>query len=1018
MRIVRDSHGFLWFCTLRGLARFDGYSFKSYGVEQGLPGIVTDVLETRAGEYWVATLSGLYRFHPSPHGRNQNEPTTPSHGSTVQPMFELYSVNDDRNVQSVNTLHEDRRGTIWAGTNGGLYRLQPGKSGWTAHLVDLAVAGKTANTVRVLELYEDREGALWISLPQAGVRQLGSDGKINSFTTLGLPLASATAGSVEGTVRSMIEDHDRRMWLGSTLGLSLLVRRPGSAQLDWVRTYTAKDGLRDGYVQALLESSDGDVWAGTPSGLSRFCGASGCGGKSFRSYVTASLGRFGAWTLVNDRDGNVWMGNETGALRLARDGFTTYDEADGLGSSRVYSISESLDGTLYAVTPGPHGGEVNGFDGNHFRRVSPRPQRSTIDPAAPLRDSALQDHAGDWWVTTNQGLYQYSGASRLEDLAWMKPSAAHTSRNGLPPAGIISLYGDSRGDLWVGSNLVSAAAGALSRWQRATRTFHVYGVPEGLSASMPALAFCEDRSGNLWVGFRGDSVGRLARYREGRFTMFTNVDGLPAGSIWSLYLDHAGRLWVATTEGGVARLDQPEAEHPQFSPYTTAEGLASDQIQAITEDQWGRIYLLSDRGVDRLDPNTGWVKHYTSADGLVSSSHWGVAFRDRQGALWFGTLEGLSRLTPMPDEPASPPPIRINAIRVRGDSYGVSELGQTTVDPLLLGTSLNQVQIDFGGFNFGVGDALRYQYKLEGADQDWNKITEQRTVNYATLSPGKYRFLVRAINWQGMASPEPAVVELRILSPIWQRWWFMTLFALAAAGVIYALHRTRVARLVELERIRHRIATDLHDDIGASLSHIAVLSEVVTSEVARQGLAPEGQRLYEPLARIGSVSRELIDSMSDIVWAISPRKDRLRNLTQRMREFAGEILGPRGIEFQLQAASIDQDMTVGPEVRRQVFLIFKEGVNNIVRHSASTRVVCDFHLEGGQLVLRLSDNGRGFCPTAASVPEREGHGLQSMRRRAAGLRARLDVATGPNQGVTVVLRVPLRRHAASPFRIT
>jgi signal transduction histidine kinase len=261
-------------------------------------------------------------------------------------------------------------------------------------------------------------------------------------------------------------------------------------------------------------------------------------------------------------------------------------------------------------------------------------------------------------------------------------------------------------------------------------------------------------------------------------------------------------------------------------------------------------------------------------------------------------------------------------------------------------------------------------------------------------------------------------VELRILSPIWQRWWFMTLFALAAAGVIYALHRTRVARLVELERIRHRIATDLHDDIGASLSHIAVLSEVVTSEVARQGLAPEGQRLYEPLARIGSVSRELIDSMSDIVWAISPRKDRLRNLTQRMREFAGEILGPRGIEFQLQAASIDQDMTVGPEVRRQVFLIFKEGVNNIVRHSASTRVVCDFHLEGGQLVLRLSDNGRGFCPTAASVPEREGHGLQSMRRRAAGLRARLDVATGPNQGVTVVLRVPLRRHAASPFRIT
>jgi ligand-binding sensor domain-containing protein len=563
---------------------FDGYTLQRYGAEQGLRGSVTDLLETRMGEYWVATLDGLYRFHPVPPRPGQTSPNAVSGRLAAQPMFELFPLSEDGSPQGINTLHEDRRGTIWAATNEGLYRLMRDDSRWTAHLVDLEVPGKAANTVRVLELMEDHDGALWISLPQAGLRQLLPNGRTNRYTTLGMPVGPATSGPFEGIVNTMLEDHDRRVWLGTDRGLSLLVRRSGGAQLERVRTFTSKDGLRDDDVSALMESA-GDLWAGTSRGLSRLCLGSACGGKSFRSYDAPALRRFGAWTLVNDRDGNLWMGNETGALRLARDGFTTYDEADGLGSSRVYTIAENSAGTLYVVTPGPHGGDVNEYDGKRFRRISPTLQRSAVDPVAPLRSSVVQDHAGDWWVTTEQGLYQYSGVTRVEALARMRPTAVYTSRSGLPPAAIISLYGDSRGDLWVGSNLSSAAAGALSRWQRSTRTFHVYGAAEGRSTSAAALAFCEDRSGNLWVGFPGDSVGRLARYHEGRFRVFTSRDGLAAGSVWSLYLDHAGRLWVATTEGGVARVDHPEAEPPHFATYTTVEGLASNQVQAITEDQ-------------------------------------------------------------------------------------------------------------------------------------------------------------------------------------------------------------------------------------------------------------------------------------------------------------------------------------------------------------------------------------------------------------------------------------------------
>ena len=501
MRIVRDSRGFLWFCTLRGLACFDGYTFKNYGTAQGLRGVVTGLLETRAGEYWVATLSGLYRFHPVPYGRDQNAPTRSGSVSAVQRMFELYPLTADGSVPGVNALYEDRRNTIWAATNVGLYRLATRAGRWTSHLVELAVPGKAPKTVRAYELLEDRDGALWISLPQAGVKRVWPDGRIDSYNMLGLT-APSIRRSFEGTVAFMLEDRDGRIWLGSDHGLSVLARRAGSRQLDWIRTYTSKDGLRDNSVRALFESSDGGLWVGTSTGLSRFCAASDCGKDGFRSYTTASLGSFGAETLAQDSDGNLWIGNETGALRLARDGFSTYDQADGLGSSRVYSVFENLGGRLYVVTPGANGADLNELEQNRFNKVSPPLAGSTTDLVEPTRACGLQDQAGDWWVTTDQGLCRYTGVKRAAELAHRLPENVYTSRNGLPPAAIISLYGDSRGDVWVGSLFVSAQAGALSRWQRSTRTFRRYGLTDGLTASTAPLSFCEDRLGSLWVGFQ------------------------------------------------------------------------------------------------------------------------------------------------------------------------------------------------------------------------------------------------------------------------------------------------------------------------------------------------------------------------------------------------------------------------------------------------------------------------------------------------------------------------------------
>jgi len=447
-------------------------------------------------------------------------------------------------------------------------------------------------------------------------------------------------------------------------------------------------------------------------------------------------------------------------------------------------------------------------------------------------------------------------------------------------------------------------------------------------------------------------------------------------------------------------LDDPQAEHPSFVKYTMADGLASNGVSCITEDKLGRMYFGTTRSLDRLDLETNRIRHYTKADGLASNAV-RVAFRDREGALWFGTDLGISRLIPGPDPPTSPPPILISGLRIAGDVQPISAMGETEVLGLVLNPTQNQLSIDFVGLGFAAGESLRYQYRF--ADSEWSAPTDQRTINYASLSPGRYQFQVQAVTADGNASPAPATITFTILPPIWQRWWFVTLVALTVGLAVWFIYRYRVTRLIELERVRTRIATDLHDDIGSGLSHIALLSEVVRRRVNR-----DDPPVRESLAQIAGSSRELVDSMSDIVWAVDPRKDHLSDLTQRMRRFASEVFTARNIEFRFQESTEADDMKLGADVRRQVFLIFKESVNNIVRHSACKQADIEFMVEHGWLTLKVSDNGKGFD----SEEESDGHGLVSMRERAKALGGDLELISDNGDGTTVRLSASVGRRSA------
>jgi signal transduction histidine kinase len=261
-------------------------------------------------------------------------------------------------------------------------------------------------------------------------------------------------------------------------------------------------------------------------------------------------------------------------------------------------------------------------------------------------------------------------------------------------------------------------------------------------------------------------------------------------------------------------------------------------------------------------------------------------------------------------------------------------------------------------------------------------------VTYANLAPASYRFLVRAIDTDGVASLRPASISFIILPPIWLRWWFLLLAGATIIAAFYSLYRYRIMRLLELEQVRTRIATDLHDDIGSSLSQIAILSEIANRRVERSQ-----SHLAEPLADIAGISRELVDSMSDIVWSTDPERDYLRDLVQRMRRFASDILSPREIRVRFQFTGEGQDLHVSADVRRQIYLVFKEAVHNLVRHSGATEARIDFRAEHGWLNLTIADNGGGFD----LVRNHDGHGLRSMRERARQVNGVLEVAIEPER---------------------
>jgi signal transduction histidine kinase len=332
----------------------------------------------------------------------------------------------------------------------------------------------------------------------------------------------------------------------------------------------------------------------------------------------------------------------------------------------------------------------------------------------------------------------------------------------------------------------------------------------------------------------------------------------------------------------------------------------------------------------------------------------------------------------------------------------------------------NNLAFDFAGLSFRDEDKVSYRYKMEGLDKDWSTPTSRRYVNYSHLSPGSYRLLVMARNDDGIWSTTPATVSFHIDAPFWLQGWFIALCTISAATLVYLLYRYRLNQALKIERIRTKISTDLHDDIGSTLSSISIMSDMIMhsphesrqqapppAQASSQSQAPPGQAALPDWQRMAGEIKDnslsLMDKMDDIVWSINPRNDEVENLMARIQRFAAPLFEAKGIDYEIVIENNIRHLKLSMEHRQHLYLIMKEAVNNLVKYSGAANAVIRARSVGGLLKVDISDNGSGFDPASA----RKGNGIVNMKSRAALMRASLDIDSTQGKGTTVMLMLKI-----------
>jgi signal transduction histidine kinase len=568
------------------------------------------------------------------------------------------------------------------------------------------------------------------------------------------------------------------------------------------------------------------------------------------------------------------------------------------------------------------------------------------------------------------------------------------------------IYEDRQGLVWFGTE-----QGLICREPRKN-----YTAQNGL-CSDAIQALTDDKAGNLWIGTQNG----LNLLRSEKITAFHVANGLPSEDIRSLYVDEDQVLWVGTSSG-LARFDGTN-----WTRYPKETGLISNPIGYLAEDAEHFLWLGTMAGLVRVNKSdlnsftrrTVASRLYGVEDGLPDSQCFAgpsqPASAVANGTLWFPTIQGLVSVRPEQIRPnTNRPPVRIEDVKVQGDLKNTNSLRSEPPSTVTIPPNEEGLEINYASLNLAAPERARFKHRLVVAGHHegvWREAGNARVVQYPALPPGEYRFEVTACNEDGIWNETPSRLAVTVLPPFWRTPWFITVVSLCLLGIIVGLvHYASTQRLQRqvgllrqqeaLEKERARIARDLHDQLGANLTQVALLGEMVEAD-------KEVPDEVESHARqISSTARETTHALDEIVWTVNPSNDTLDGLINYLCKYAQEYLAIAGLRYRLEVPAQLPAIPISPELRHNVFLAAKEAVNNVVKHSKATSAWLRLRLDPEQFILEIEDDGRGL----AKGDEKKGRsGLGNMRRRMEDINGKFEAGPGGQGGTRIRLVAPLRK---------
>ena len=973
------------------LAATPNYFTRTWQVEQGLPqNKVTAVLQTRDGYLWVGTYNGLARFD-GVHFTIFNDNNTPElRSSRITSLFEAGDGTLWIGTESgdVSQYRNGRFNTVplhvnWSG--GKIYSITADDAGdvWLLNEAgELAcprdgkvLSPPSGRVAKVVSLARARDGMVWVEREGtvstlAGGRlraELSTNDYVQGFCAArdggfwvacnggirkwkdGQWVANLGAAPWGWNIVANFKETSAGVLAGGTSGDGLWLCFPGHANTPALH-FDHNHGLPSDWVISLWEDQEKNLWCGTGAGLA-----------VIRPSNIETISPPDKWkgrpvfSILPAPDGALWVGTEgAGLYRLLNGVWTNFDDAQGIHNSYLWSLAADGAGSIWAGTWG----------GGLFVR-----KNGAVDFSPGLENFRLPIPAlfflrDELWLGTTAGAWRYR-AGKLERFGEI---------DGEPFGDVRAIAEDQAGALWFGT----AGGGLVFRLDGNFRRFKKN---DGLSSDFIECLHCAD-DGVLWIGTFG---GGLNRFKNGKFSVISREQGLPNGVIGHIESDGRGFFWMSSY-GGILRASEKDLNR-------CADGEVSE-VAFLT-------YGIND-GLPTLECSEGMQ----SAGGKTAD-----------GRLWFPTAKGLVAV-----DPASviinplPPPVRIEEMRVDDKKFADGN----SAGPFQISPGRHRIEFEFTGLSFVAPEKVRFKWRLNNFDADWDKVSDQRVATYNYIPPGKYSFEVTACNNDGAWNQIGASLAFEVLPYFWQTTWFRIFSGLAtvllASGAVWFDTRRRMRRKLEraerqrdIELERSRIARDIHDDLGAQLTRITMMSESVRGELANPERAVAGlEKIYE-------TARELTRSMDEIVWAVSPRHDTLESLATYLEKFAQDWLASASIRCRLDLPLQFPEWRLTSEVRHNVFLAFKEALHNAVKHSGASEVLIRLEVKEKSFELAVEDNGRGIAAAektkdVSPVQGRaaSGNGLENMRRRLTAIGGSCDIQSAPAAGTKITFTVRLK----------